>query len=279
MLLKKSIVAGSEPRCFRVAAVQMKFADSLAGNLAKVEAALRVAVRRRADAVLFPECATTGYSVEFARLKSDGIRRGLAAVSALAARFHVNVLIGSPVVRGRRRLNTLVVFDRTGRLVHCYAKCQLTELDRRWFSPGDGVALFKLDGVWATAMICHERRYPELPRLGVMAGAQIIFHPNAGMDTLAVSRRKRGVATGSRCGPLRTAPSTFSPIPSVRKAEGSGRQGIRRLSHPTGVCCALQTIRASPLLWRIWICRRQRESTLGKASFIPICLPGTGGRC
>lgn len=174
----------------------MKFADSLAGNLAKVEAALRVAVRRRADAVLFPECATTGYSVEFARLKSDGIRRGLAAVSALAARFHVNVLIGSPVVRGRRRLNTLVVFDRTGRLVHCYAKCQLTELDRRWFSPGDGVALFKLDGVWATAMICHERRYPELPRLGVMAGAQIIFHPNAGMDTLAVSRRKRGGRDG-----------------------------------------------------------------------------------
>ena len=40
-------------------------------------------------------------------------------------------------------------------------------------------------------IICHERRYPELVRLPVMAGAQIVFHPNAGMDALAGSRTKR----------------------------------------------------------------------------------------
>jgi predicted amidohydrolase len=43
----------------------------------------------------------------------------------------------------------------------------------------------------ATAIICHERRYPELVRLPVMAGARIVFHPNAGLDGLAVSRAKR----------------------------------------------------------------------------------------
>jgi predicted amidohydrolase len=47
-----------------------------------------------------------------------------------------------------------------------------------------------------TAVICHERRYPELVRLAVMAGAQILFHPNAGMDTLSVSRKKRGGRDG-----------------------------------------------------------------------------------
>lgn len=57
--------------------------------------------------------------------------------------------------------------------------------------PGNGLSLFALEGVRATAMICHERRYPELVRLSVMAGAQIVFHPNAGMDDLAVSRAKR----------------------------------------------------------------------------------------
>jgi len=40
-------------------------------------------------------------------------------------------------------------------------------------------------------MICHERRYPELVRLPVMLGAQIVFHPNAGLDALQVSRTKR----------------------------------------------------------------------------------------
>jgi predicted amidohydrolase len=33
-------------------------------------------------------------------------------------------------------------------------------------------------------------------RLPVMAGARIIFHPNAGMDSLTVSRRKRGGRDG-----------------------------------------------------------------------------------
>jgi predicted amidohydrolase len=45
-------------------------------------------------------------------------------------------------------------------------------------------------------MICHERRYPELVRLGAMAGARIVFHPNAGLDPLAVSREKRGGRDG-----------------------------------------------------------------------------------
>ena len=49
----------------RVAVVQMKFAPTIAGNLAKIAAALVRARRRKADAVLFPECAITGYSYAF----------------------------------------------------------------------------------------------------------------------------------------------------------------------------------------------------------------------
>ena len=39
---------------WRVAAVQMKFAGTVAGNLDKIERAIRNAARRRADVVLFP---------------------------------------------------------------------------------------------------------------------------------------------------------------------------------------------------------------------------------
>jgi predicted amidohydrolase len=89
-----------------------------------------------------------------------------------------------------------VVFDRQGAVAHCYAKCHLTETDRDHFTPGNAVAFFEIDGIPATAVICHERRYPELVRLAVMAGARILFHPNAGLDSLAVSRRKRGGRDG-----------------------------------------------------------------------------------
>ena len=180
----------ANPKSLRVAAVQMIFAPTLAGNLEKIDRATAQAAAEGADAVLFPECATTGYACDFRALKPQALRNALHAVAAMAARNGIHLLVGSPIFAGRRLFNALLVFDRRGRLVHTYAKCQLTEADRQCFAPGNGMSLFKLDGVMATAIICHERRYPELVRLPVMAGAQIVFHPNAGMDALAVSRNK-----------------------------------------------------------------------------------------
>lgn len=180
----------------RVAAVQMKFAGTIAGNLAKIETSLRLAVRRGADVVLFPECATTGYACDFGKLAPEEVRDALAQIAAWAAELRVNVLVGSPLFVGRKLRNSLLVFDRRGRLTHSYAKIHLTPADRRTFSPGDAISLFTVDGIPATAVICHERRYPELVRLAVMAGARILFHPNAGLDPIAVSRRKRGGRDG-----------------------------------------------------------------------------------
>lgn len=179
------------PKQLRVAAVQMIFADTIAGNLEKIERAAVKAAAGHADAVLFPECATTGYACDFGTLKPATLHQVLQSIAAIAARLRINLLIGSPIFAGRRLYNALVVFDRRGRLVHAYAKCQLVAADCQWFTPGNSLSLFSLDGVPATALICHERRYPELVRLPVMAGAQIVFHPNAGMDALAVSRAKR----------------------------------------------------------------------------------------
>ena len=149
-----------------------------------------------ADAVLFPECATTGYGYDFGSLRPADVRRCLTAVGEIAARLKTHLLVGSPVFAGRRLFNGLTVFNRDGQLVHVYAKCQLTDSDRQWFSPGNSLSLFSIDGVCATAIICHERRYPELVRLAVMAGAQVLFHPNAGMDLLSVSKPKRGGRDG-----------------------------------------------------------------------------------
>jgi predicted amidohydrolase len=160
---------------------------SRAGNLAAIERLLASAVAQRADAVLFPETAVTGYACDFAALKPAEIRGALAAVGALAAAANVNVLLGSPVFRRRKLYNCLVVFNRSGRIEHCYAKNHLTESDQQYFARGNALALFAIDGVPATAVICHERRYPELVRLPVMAGAQTLFHPNAGMDALALA--------------------------------------------------------------------------------------------
>ncbi len=156
-----------------------------------IEQFVRESARHRADAVLFPECAVTGYAYDFQTLESSEIRAALQSIGTMAAKRKINVLVGTPVFRRRRLYNCLVVIDRRGKITYCYAKNQLTPSDQQYFVSGNAVALFKIDGITCTTIICHERRYPELVRLAVMAGARILFHPNAGMDSLAVSRKKR----------------------------------------------------------------------------------------
>lgn len=230
---------GTVPIRLRVAAVQMKFAPTIAGNLARIEASIRIAARRRADVVLFPECAITGYAFDFTRLKPAGIRDALARVGELAADHHLNVLVGSPVFRNHSWQNCLVVFNRTGRVTHCYAKCHLTALDQRFFTPGDAIALFEIDGVTATAIICHERRYPELVRLAVIAGARILFHPNAGLDPLAVSRRKRGGRDGIAVRAFENAIYYVFANSVGRQGGGRWSAGDSKIVGPDGCCLRL----------------------------------------
>jgi predicted amidohydrolase len=180
----------------RIAAVQMNSPGTLAENVARIAVMAQRAARAGAKVALFPECATTGYAGGFEDLSPVELREALHEVGRLASGLDVHLLVGTPMFAGRNLFNTLAVFDRSGRLTHVYAKCHLTPGDRRWFTPGNSLSFFDLDGLPATAFICHERRYPELVRLPVMAGARLVFHPNAGLDALAVSKAKRNGRDG-----------------------------------------------------------------------------------
>ena len=175
----------------QIAAVQMKFQPTIGQNVQQIVERIHSAARAGADAVLFPECAVTGYRRDFGGLTPGSVNAGCVAVARAARVARCNVLVGSPTFRDGRWFNSLLVFDRRGRRVFEYSKIHLAPWDRRFFQPGNSLAFFRIDGVPATAIICHERRFPELVRLPAMLGAQIVFHPNAGLDTLQVSRAKR----------------------------------------------------------------------------------------
>jgi predicted amidohydrolase len=183
-------------RTLRIAAAQLKFCRSLPENVEVIRQWIARAADAGSDAVLFPECALTGYNVDFRRLAATDIESGLQAVADAARAHQCHVLIGSPTVARGRRFNSLIIFDRRGREQFRYHKIHLTPRDARFFRPGNSIAFFRIDGVPCTAILCHERRYPELVRLPVMMGARIVFHPNAGLDSLAVSKTKRGGRDG-----------------------------------------------------------------------------------
>lgn len=183
-------------RHFVVAAAQKIFRPAIQENLSGLVATVESLRRQHVDAVLFPECAITGYGCDFGRIEPRRVEAALAVMASTARAARCNLLVGSPTFARGKWFNSLVVFDRAGREVFRYSKIHLTARDAQFFTPGNALALFELDGIPCTAMICHERRYPELVRLPVMQGAQIIFHPNAGLDSLAVSKTKRGGRDG-----------------------------------------------------------------------------------
>ena len=174
-----------------VAVAQMKFRAALGDNVSWITGVIHSSAKAGANAILFPECAVTGYNCDFARIPRSEIDAALRTIASAARAARCSVLVGSPTFTGGKRHNSLVVFDSRGRRVFCYSKIHLTARDRRFFIPGNALAFFSVAGVRCTAVICHERRYPELVRLPVMLGAQIVFHPNAGLDSLAVSKSKR----------------------------------------------------------------------------------------
>lgn len=175
----------------QIAAAQLKFRPTLKQNLDLIREFIEQAARAGSDVVLFPECAMTGYNVAFRQLDPSDIQDAINVVANAARTCRCHVLIGSPTFHRGRWFNSLLVFDRQGREKFRYYKIHLTPRDARFFTPGNSVAWFHIDGIACTAIICHERRFPELVRLPVMMGAQIVFHPNAGLDALAVSKTKR----------------------------------------------------------------------------------------
>ena len=65
---------------------------------------------------------------------------------------------------------------------------------RPFFAPGNALALFRVGGVDCTAILCHERRYPELVRLPVMLG---VLSTRTPVRPLAVLPTKDATASPS----------------------------------------------------------------------------------
>jgi predicted amidohydrolase len=78
-------------KILRIAAAQLKFRRTLPENVELIRRLIAEAAEAGSDVVLFPECALTGYNVDFGKLARGEIEHGLKAV-ADAAR-------GAPVPR------------------------------------------------------------------------------------------------------------------------------------------------------------------------------------
>jgi predicted amidohydrolase/ribosomal protein S18 acetylase RimI-like enzyme len=146
-----------------------------------------VASDYRSDFVVFPEMFTTQL-LSFLpaerpalamRKLSEFTPRYLELFSKLAVRYNINIIGGSHfTVEGDDLFNISYLFRRDGTIGKQY-KLHITPSERRWWGvkPGNKIEVFDTDKGKISIQICYDIEFPEVSRLAVEKGAQMIFVP------------------------------------------------------------------------------------------------------
>jgi len=163
------------PQTLRVAAVQMRSSHDLAANIRAIDAYLARAAKEGARVVVFPECALTGYfdNATMQAFTAEQLADAERQVAESCRKHEIYTIVGTPWREGEKLYNSAVVISPTGKVIERYHKLQLAE---SWPVGGDHLSVFKIDGVPASIIVCHDERYPELVRLPVLAGSRVVFY-------------------------------------------------------------------------------------------------------
>ncbi|HPE74656.1 MAG TPA: nitrilase-related carbon-nitrogen hydrolase [Draconibacterium sp.] len=158
----------------RVASVQMPITGNIHENLEYMKNAIAEARKGNARVVLFPETALSGFFEEDIKsLDWNELNNAMDELARLAKKDNVYIIYGTVTKSSfEKPYNSALVINPEGKCIETYHK----SFPERYFEPGEKLALFKIDSISATLIICHDSRYPELVRVPVMAGARMCFY-------------------------------------------------------------------------------------------------------
>ena len=164
------------------------------GNAQKIIAAARTAYAQGARLVLTPELSICGYAAEDLFLRPAFIAACDDAVKTVARELaglkDLYVVVGHPTggdirsksVAVQRRFNAASVLSG-GKVLETYAKRELPNYqvfdERRYFTPGQGVCVFQVEGLNVGLLICEDAWFEEPALLAREAGAEMLVVINA----------------------------------------------------------------------------------------------------
>ncbi len=159
-----------------------------------------VASEYRSDFVLFPEMLTMQLLTFLPSKRPGKAVRDLSRFSnqyiemfrKLSIKYNINIIGGSHFhVEEEILYNIAYLFRRDGTVEKQY-KLHVTPHERKWWGvrPGPGLNVMNTDKGKIAINICYDIEFPELARIAVQQGAQIIFVPFNTDDRRAFLRVK-----------------------------------------------------------------------------------------
>ncbi|MCG3198195.1 MAG: Formamidase [bacterium] len=228
--------APSQGKPLRIASVQMELSNRIEDNLSRILRGIEEARVAGARVVVFPETALSGFDRETIQaLNWEQLTNASLRIALAADANNLYVLYGTATESGKDRpFNSAVVIGPDGNEVFRYHKM----VPEGWFEPGDRLALFKIDDVTCTMIICHDSRYPELVRLPAIAGARICFYPSYEINSLPSALQKMEgyraqlIARAVENGIFLVQSNGIGGVPGSEK--GGIVLGHSRMVHPSG---------------------------------------------
>ena len=165
----------------RVSCLQMNMRLSFPDeNFAHAADLIHAAMVAKPDVLVLPETWNTGFfpKEELLQLSDRDGEMVKARIGALAELHQVNIVAGSVSnVRNGNVFNTAMVFDRSGACVASYDKTHLFSPmgENDYYTPGDHLCTFSLDGIRCGLVICYDIRFPELVRSLALQGIDVLF--------------------------------------------------------------------------------------------------------
>ena len=171
----------------RIALAQFDFPVGAVARNAERIAALIAEARdlRRADVVLFPELALSGYPPEDLLLRPSFLAECVAALQWIAETTHgIVAVVGWPQAADAVVYNAASVL-RDGAIEATYRKRELPNYavfdERRYFEVNrdGGACVFEVAGVRVGVVICEDLWFAEPLADAAQAGAELVLVPNA----------------------------------------------------------------------------------------------------
>jgi predicted amidohydrolase len=225
-------------KTLQVSCVQMHWARSLEFNLKRTLHYVTLAATQGSRVVLFPEANLTSYYFPYLlRLDQRKLGEALKATCEAARKHGLWVIVGTIQKTHYHCLNLAHVIGPRGQIAYEYAKVNLAGRDeKRYCRGGNKLALFEIDGILCTLVICRDGRHPELYRIPAMAGAQILFHPSCSSDEIEAVCWKR--TSGRAQQPVGPNSKIFHCVANTVGEAPDGKQtssGASFIREPNGI--------------------------------------------
>ncbi len=157
-----------------IAVAQIKLSVKIEENLRKVIRFSKKASRQKVNILCFPECALTGYIRNFRNLDLREIEKSLDRLQDFAEKEKMNLIIGTHLKKGSKLFNCGVVLLKDGKKF-IYRKQNLTEFDKKFFSPGKENLIFRINGTRYGVAICRDQNYSEIFQDYKKRGVKMVF--------------------------------------------------------------------------------------------------------